>query len=76
MNRPRIIAVAIAVVSLWTILAAGAVAVWLTGEPRIFGVVMLPAGVVASLLVVYFEWRTKQASATRVDPAEAWDRAA
>jgi hypothetical protein len=40
-------------------LTAGATAVWLTSEVRVFGLVMLPTAVVAGLLLVYFEWRAK-----------------
>jgi len=40
-------------------MAAGTTAVWLTGEVRVVGLVMLPTAVVASLLVLYFDWRAK-----------------
>ncbi len=59
MRRGTIAVVALAVTSVWVILAAGATAVWLTEEVRVFGLVMLPAGIVASLLVLYFDWRAR-----------------
>jgi hypothetical protein len=43
--------------SLFIVVLAGATAVWLTSEARVFGLVVLPAAAVAGLLVVYFEWR-------------------
>ena len=50
-------AVAVAFLSLFIAVLAGATAVWLTSEARVFGLVLLPAAAVAGLLVVYFEWR-------------------
>lgn len=50
-------AVAVAFLSLFIAVLAGAAAVWLTSEARVFGLVLLPAASVAGLLVVYFEWR-------------------
>jgi hypothetical protein len=44
-------------VSLAVVFALGAIGVWLTHEARVFGVVMLAAGTVAALMVMYFEWR-------------------
>ena len=55
----RSMVLAIAFVSIWVVMAAGMTAVWLTGEVRVFGLVMLPTAVVASLLVVYFDWRAR-----------------
>ena len=54
-----ILAVALAFVAIWVVLAAGATAIWLTGEVRVFGLVMVPTAIVAALLVVYFDWREK-----------------
>jgi hypothetical protein len=53
----RILAIATALVSLAIVVALGAIGVWLTAEARMFGLVMLAAGSVAALLVMYFEWR-------------------
>jgi hypothetical protein len=41
------------------VLAAGVTAVWLTEEVRVVGLVTLPTAIVASLLVLYFDWRAK-----------------
>ena len=57
MDKATGVALALAFVSIWIILAAGITAVWLTEEVRVFGLVILPTGVVAGLLVVYFAWR-------------------
>ena len=54
-----ILAVAVAFAAIWVVLTAGARPVWLTGEARVFGVVALPTGIVAGLLVLYFDWRDK-----------------
>jgi hypothetical protein len=58
-KKETILAVALALVGIWVVLATGATAVWLTGEVRVFGLVALPTAIVASLLVVYFDWREK-----------------
>jgi hypothetical protein len=34
-------------------------AVWLIEDVRLFGVVIVPAAIVAALLVLYFDWRAK-----------------
>ena len=57
MRRATVLAVVVALVSLWVVVAAGITAVWLTDEARVFGLVMLPTVIVASLLVLYFDWR-------------------
>lgn len=54
-----ILAVAIAFVGIWAVMTASITAVWLTEEVRVVGLVAVPTGLVAGLLVVYFEWRTK-----------------
>jgi hypothetical protein len=41
----------------WIVLAAGITPEWFIAEVRVFGLVILPTAIVASLLVVYFEWR-------------------
>jgi hypothetical protein len=40
-------------------MTASITAVWLTEEVRVVGLVAVPTGIVAGLLVVYFEWRGK-----------------
>ena len=57
MRRSRTLAVAIAFVSLWAVMAAGITAVWVTDEVRVLGAVTLATAIVASLLVLYFKWR-------------------
>ena len=52
-----ILALVLAFVALWVVLAAGSAAVWLTGDVRVFGLVGLPTAIVAALLVAYFDWR-------------------
>ena len=78
MNRATILAVVLAFVSVWVVLAAGLAAVWLTEEVRVVGLVMLPAAIVASLLVLYFDWRGRWMSRVRAedDTHEDFDRAA
>jgi hypothetical protein len=62
MRQPRtstILAIAIALVTILTLMAASMTAVWLTEEVRVVGLIAVPTALVAGLLVVYFEWRTK-----------------
>jgi hypothetical protein len=56
-DKATAVALALVFVSIWVLLAAGVAAVWLTEEVRVFGLVILPTGIVAGLLVVYFAWR-------------------
>lgn len=58
-SRATIVAVVLALISVWVALAAGFTAVWLTADLRMFGLVILPAAIIASLLVLYFEWRAR-----------------
>jgi hypothetical protein len=46
-------------VSVFVVVTAGVTAMWLTNEVRVLALVILPAAIVASLLVVYFDWRTR-----------------
>ena len=48
-----------AFVSAWVVPAANVTAVWLTEEVRVLGLLLLPTAIVASLLVVYFDWRMR-----------------
>ena len=52
-----VLAIALAFVSIWVVVAAGMTAVWLTEELRVVGLVILPTAIVAALLVLYFDWR-------------------
>ena len=56
-DKVTVVALALLFASIWVVLAAGITAVWLTEEVRVFGLVILPTGIVAGLLVVYFAWR-------------------
>jgi hypothetical protein len=51
--------VAMAVMPVVTALTAGIGGVWLTGEVRVFGLVLLAAAIVGAALVGYFNWRAK-----------------
>ena len=59
MRKSRILAVVLAFVGLSVVMASGVTAVWLTEEIRVLSLVILPSTVVATLLVLYFEWRGK-----------------
>jgi hypothetical protein len=59
MRKSRILAVVLAFVGLSVVMASGLTAVWLTEEIRVLSLVILPSTVVATLLVLYFEWRGK-----------------
>ncbi len=59
MAKSRIVAVALAFVSIWVVLGAAAAAMWLTEEARVVGLVTVPAAIVAGLLVLYFDWRAR-----------------
>ena len=80
MNRAAILAVALASVIIGGVMATGLTAVWLTEEVRVFGLVMLSTAVVASLLVLYFDWRGRMTRHLRAEPdahqasdAAAWE---
>ena len=54
MKRAAILAVTLAFVSVWVVPAASLTAAGLT---EVVGLVILPTAMVASLLVLYFDWR-------------------
>jgi uncharacterized membrane-anchored protein len=58
-NKATIVALALLFVSIWIVLAAGITTVWLTEGVRVFALVILTTGMVAGLLVMYFDWRAK-----------------
>ena len=58
-RKVTIAAVVLFFVSIWVIMAPGITAGWLTEEVRVFGLVMLLTGIVAGVLVVYFDWRAQ-----------------
>lgn len=73
-TKSEVVAIVLAFVSMFVVLAAGAAAVWLTSEVRVFGLVILPTAIVAGLLVVYFDWRAQlrnRVLADRGDQREA-----
>ncbi len=57
MTGPRLVATAIAVVSILVVGAAGVAAVWLTDEMRVFPLVLLPAVVATMLTLSFYEWQ-------------------
>jgi len=58
-NKSRLLAIALAFLSVWVVMASGMAAVWLTEEVRVVGLIALPTAIVASLLVLYFDWRVR-----------------
>ena len=59
MNKSKVLAIALAFLSVWVVMASGMAAVWLTEEVRVVGLIALPTAIVASLLVLYFDWRAR-----------------
>jgi hypothetical protein len=57
-TKTEIVAIVLAFISIFVVMTAGFRTVWLTSEVRKLGLVMLPAAIVA-LLLVSFEWRAK-----------------
>ena len=70
LKKTTVIAALLALVSVWVVMAAGATAVWLTSQIRVFGLVLLPTAIVASLLILYFDWRTRMFRRIRHDRDE------
>ena len=54
-----IVAVVVFFVIMWMMMTTGITAVWLTEEVRSFGRAMLPAAIVAAVLVLYVDWRAR-----------------
>jgi hypothetical protein len=59
-----------------TALTVGIAGVWLTGDPRVFGLVGLGAAIVGVALVGYFSWRAKLRRRILGDGEEEQRRAA
>ena len=59
--------VALALVSIWIVMVAGLTSL-LTEDARLTGVVMLATAIVASLLVLYFDWRGRMMRRLRAEP--------
>ena len=59
MRKSTILAVALAFLSIWVVLAAAVTGIWLTEEVRVVGLITAPPAIVAGLLVLYFDWRAK-----------------
>jgi ABC-type molybdate transport system permease subunit len=77
MNRTAMLAIALALLSAWVVLAVSVTAVWLAEQVRVVGLVIAPA-IAASLLVLYFGWRGRLTRLARGDhdAREAFDQAA
>jgi hypothetical protein len=58
-SKAAVVAVVLFVVSLAVVVTVGIIAVWLTEEVRVLALVILPTAIVASLLVMYFDWRAR-----------------
>ena len=56
-TKTTVVAVVLFCVGFWLAVGAGIAAVWLTGEIRVFGLVMFPAAIVGALQFLYFNWR-------------------
>jgi hypothetical protein len=67
-NKSTVVAIALAFLSVWVVMAAGFTAVWLTEEVRVVGLIALPTAIVASLLVLYFDWRARLQGRILVEP--------
>ncbi len=78
MTRAAIRAATLAFVSVYVVLAASLTAVWSTEEVRVAGLMILPSAIVASLLVLYFDWRGRLMRRVRAehDAHEDLDKAA
>ena len=58
--------VALALVSIWIVMVAGLTSL-LTEDARLTGVVMLATAILASLLVLYFDWRGRMMRGLRAE---------
>jgi hypothetical protein len=58
-TKQAVMTVVLFFVSISVVMTLAITAVWLTEEVIVFGLVILPAAIVAGLLIVYFDWRTK-----------------
>jgi hypothetical protein len=58
-SRSAILAVGLVFVSIFVVSTTSITAMWLTDEVRLFGLVFLPTGIVAALLVLYCDWRAR-----------------
>jgi hypothetical protein len=58
-KRSMIWAIGLAFASIWVVMAAGMPAMSVTEEVRAVGLVIVLTAIVASLLVLYFDWRAK-----------------
>jgi hypothetical protein len=54
-----VLAIGLAFVSIWVVMAAGVAAAWVTEDVRAVGLLTVPTAIVAFLLVLYFDWRAK-----------------
>src|SRR5688500_17496237 len=58
-NKSMILATALVLVSIWVVMAAGIAPVWLTEDVRAMALAILPTAAVATLLVLWFDWRAQ-----------------
>jgi hypothetical protein len=75
MTNTKLVAI-MGVISIVTALTVGIAGVWLTGDPRVFGLVGLGAAIVGAALVGYFNWRAKLRRRMLGDDEEEQRRAA
>ena len=68
MKKSAVLVSALVFVSVWVMIAAALTAAWLTNEARVIVLVMLPAAIVATLLVVYFDWRARLVRRALAEP--------
>ena len=59
MKRSMVPAIVLTFASICVVTGAAMAAVWLTAEVRVVGLLIVPTAAVASLLVLYFDWRAK-----------------
>ncbi len=69
-TKSTILALALLSISIVVVMAAGITAEWLTAEARVIGLVILPTGMVAALLVLYFDWRANMRRRVSAERAE------
>jgi hypothetical protein len=65
-----------AVFPIVTALTVGIAGLWLTGDPRVVGLVGLGAAILGATLVGYFKWRAKLRPPTLADGEEEQRRVA
>jgi hypothetical protein len=59
MNKSTKLAMTLAFVSIWVLLATRITTMWFTEELRVLSLLMAATAIAGSLLVLYFDWRGK-----------------